>query len=203
MIKTLLFVCCLAMTAPSFSQELKPQPPAAIINISMVLKVSDKERVFDHLVQSATDLGGYFSYRSEQSLQIRLPVAEIALFKASAKKQGTLVDFNQSSQYKGNELLVFKQRLFAKNELLNSYVETLAQSSTTEGVLLIEEQVLQLTSAIEQLKRKILLMENQLKLATITIDLQFRDRSAPVSRSVSSFPWLNTMNLMDLLEDFR
>ena len=39
--------------------------------------------------------------------------------------------------------------------------------------------------------------------AEITVSFRFRDRAAPAATGTSSFPWLNTVNLTDLVEDFR
>ena len=85
---------------------------------------------------------------------------------------------------------------------MRKYLEVMSEAGTS-GVLRVEQEVNRLVGEIEQLKGSIRLMEHKLELAEVRISFQFRDRSAPVRDGRSSFPWLNTMNLIDLVEDFR
>ncbi len=177
--------------------------PSAAINIFIVLKVTNQDQVFDQLVAKAESLQGYFVRRTDKQLYLKVPVAAVDEIRLLSQTLGILVDYHKKSDYLGELLTQSKNRLSAKESVLKSYFSILERSEDSQGILLIEKEILNLTSQIESLKGKIQLLEHQLKMATLQIDLQFRDRSAPLSNANSPFPWLNTMNLQDLIEDFQ
>jgi hypothetical protein len=55
---------------------------------------------------------------------------------------------------------------------------------------------------IETLKGQLRHLQDRIALARVEVRFEYRDRSAPVPDGSSSFAWLNTMNLIDLLEEF-
>ena len=70
------------------------------------------------------------------------------------------------------------------------------------AVVEVEQQMTTLVEEIESLKGQLQLFEHQLQLADIVVSFQFRDRRPPVRDGSSSFKWLNTMNLVDLIWEF-
>jgi len=183
---------------------LASEPPKlTTINITMTLKVADKEAVFDELVQMNAQQGGYFSVRSDQRLSLRTPRTAIPQLKAQAERLGTLASYSQASEFRGFEASKLAQKIKAKEQIVARYFDIMEKSETTQGILAVEQEIIDLTAQIEQERFRLQQIQDSTALAQVDIYLQFRDRSAPRQQTDSPFPWLNEVNLIDLLEDFR
>ncbi|MFM7203690.1 MAG: DUF4349 domain-containing protein [Myxococcota bacterium] len=172
------------------------------ISASLILKVRLPDETAEQLIRKAEGINGYFTSRSNTDLVLKVPASEAKTFMEYAATLGVVAERNYQTQDVGYQLREARSRLAAREEVMRKYLEVMSEAGTS-GVLRVEQEVNRLVGEIEQLKGSIRLMEHKLELAEIRISFQFRDRSAPVRDGRSSFPWLNTMNLIDLVEDFR
>lgn len=172
------------------------------ISASLVLKVRVPDETAELLIQKAESLNGYFTTRSNSSVVLKVPATEAKGFMEYAATLGVVAERNYQTQDVGQQLREARSRLAAREEVMRKYLDVMGEAGTA-GVLRVEQEVTRLVGEIEQLKGSLRLMEHRLELAEIQVSFQFRDRSAPVRDGRSSFPWLNTMNLVDLVEDFR
>ena len=85
--------------------------------------------------------------------------------------------------------------------MLDRYFQVL-RGANDRAVVEIEAQMIGLVEEIEALKGAIRLLEHQMQYAELTVSFQFRDRRPPTRDGRSSFGWLNTMNLVDLVQEF-
>jgi hypothetical protein len=114
---------------------------------------------------------------------------------------GQVIDRQLSREDLGDELLRKNAVLKAKTEAQHQYLALLDQSDT-EGALSVEKELILLVAEIETLKGQLRHLQDRIALARVEVRFEYRDRSAPVPDGSSSFAWLNTMNLIDLLEEF-
>jgi hypothetical protein len=171
------------------------------IEVKVVVKVSDRARAADALVQSAARLDGYFTQKTGDGIVLRIPVSGLKPLLAEADQLGQVIDRQLSREDLGDELLRKNAILKAKTEAQHQYLALLDQADT-EGALSVEKELILLVAEIETLKGQLRHLQDRIALARVEVRFEYRDRSAPVPDGSSSFAWLNTMNLIDLLEEY-
>lgn len=172
------------------------------ITASMVIKVGQRDAAVDALIAEAQRLGGYFASLSTGAVSLRVPVDQIDEVIHFAVQQGLVVDRQFQSRELAAELGELRAKLATREKMLEQYFALLPQARA-DSVLTVEYEIVQLVSQIEVLKGRIRLLENQATWAQLDVSFQFRERMAPVRDGSSSFTWLNTLNLADLVESFR
>ncbi|MBI5062683.1 MAG: DUF4349 domain-containing protein [Desulfatitalea sp.] len=100
------------------------------------------------------------------------------------------------------EVLRKTAALKAKQKIQAQYLDLLAQAADVQASLTIEKELVQLTAEIETLQGSLRHLQHRLGFAEVQVLFEFEDRNAPAPTGVSSFAWLNTLNLTDLLEDY-
>ncbi len=179
----------------------KPRTEAVVVS-SLALKVSDREGVSNALVEKARSLGGYFKSLSTKSAEFRIPVENAGKFLEFAEKQGTIVERAYETTNTGFDLLRKEATLKSREEIREQYLGVLKKAKT-KTILVVEKEIAGQIKEIETLKGEIRCMKHRLRFAEIEIAFDFRERAAPAPDGKSSFPWLNTLNLPDLVEEFQ
>jgi hypothetical protein len=174
---------------------------SSAILTKVVIKVDDRAQAADNLVRIAGESGGYFIHKSRDTVNLRLPSANLTSFFTSMDQLGEVVSRKLQREDVGTELLQKNAALTAKIETQNQYLEIL-EKADTEGALYVEGELIQLVREIEELKGRIRHLQHRISFAAVEVAFDYRDRSIPPASGNSSFAWLNTMNLNELLEDF-
>ncbi len=125
----------------------------------------------------------------------------IETFMEFVPKLGEITDHSLKRYYLGEHLIEKESSLSGKMEVMAQYMKVLEEAET-EAILLVEKEIIHLMEAIEKLKGEIRYLKHCIRFAKINISFRFRDRTIPKNDGTSSFPWLNTMNLSDLIGDF-
>jgi len=175
--------------------------PRAAVRHSVTLAVSDREGVADALVARAEEAGGYFTLRDDESLALKVPVEKVEAVEQAAVAAGTVLDRERTTEDLGFQLDQSRAQLASKQDVLARFREVLRQAGS-EGVVAVEKEMMRVVAEIEALKGSIRLLEHRLRYAELSISFRFRDRSIRPAGSRSSFPWLNTVSLPALMEDF-
>jgi hypothetical protein len=81
--------------------------------------------------------------------------------------------------------------------------EAVLDEASVASVVAVERQITGVVAEIEQLEGRRRSLVHQAKYASIDLSLRYRDRQAPSRDGASSFAWLNTLNVADLVEDFE
>ncbi|MDH4319508.1 MAG: DUF4349 domain-containing protein [Desulfobulbaceae bacterium] len=195
-----IFILALLLLSLIRANQAFGDSQAAIV-AQLVLKVSDRDQAASLLIQRAEDLDGWFSRRSDEMVELKIPAANAESFIGFALEQGILADRSYSSTSYDNQLSLLSASLKSKESLLSDYLEVLKEARQA-SILAVEQEIVALTEQIEKIKGEIRYLAHNTEYARISITFQFRDRSAPTADGSSSFPWLNTMNLSDLVGDF-
>jgi hypothetical protein len=172
------------------------------IDAAVTLKVQKREAVADSLVAKAEELGGYYAKRTEESLVLKIPTEHAGTYLDFVSEQGLVAGRSESSYSLSQELANTEARLSAREELLDKYFEIL-EDAKSSAVVTVEQEVIRLISEIEGLKGSQRSLEHQAAYSELHVYFQFRDRSAPTRDGSSSFGWINSLNLVDLLHDFQ
>lgn len=175
---------------------------ALYITSNVTLKVLKKEQVADSLVLKAEELNGYYSSRTDYGLQLKIPVAQVEAYLDFVTEQGLIASRSFNSQSLSQGIADLSARLKTREELLQKYFSILEEAES-DHVIAVENEVIRLISEIESLKGQLHKQMHLAKYADIYIEFRFRDRRAPVSDGSSSFSWINTLNITDLLSAFQ
>jgi hypothetical protein len=204
-----LIPCLLALAAPTFAAELpevappvttpKPADPhETAIVASLVLAVTQKDATADALVAKARAHGGWFQARDPESVSLRLPVDQAEDLLTFAATQGKVLDRSFSRQDLSQELTDLRGRLEARQSVLKEYDSVLSHA-TSQSIVSVQSAILQVIGQMEAYQGRIKLLEDQGNYARVDISFQFLDRSAPARDGSSSFRWLNTLNVQDVM----
>ena len=167
----------------------------------VVVSVADRDRAAASVQAAAETAGGYFSEKSERGLTLKVPVEKADAVIALAERQGQRVERSLRRDDLSDEMLQKTAALKAKRNIQAQYLKLLAQADV-EAALTLEKELVQLTAEIETLQGGLRYLQHRLRFAEVHVLFEFEDRNAPAPTGVSSFGWLNTLNLTDLLEDF-
>lgn len=208
--KTLLVALVLAVAPPP---PPTPTPPAVAttptaiagenqIVASLTVKVPKRDLAMDAVIGKARELGGWFASMTGQQVVLRVPAARADELITFAASQGLVVSRSYQRTDLSAQLGDLRSRLKSRSDVLQRYFEVL-DSAHADAVVTVEQQITSLISEIEHLEGQIRQLEAQADFATVTVAWQFRERAAPRRDGSSSFAWLNTVNLADLIDGFR
>jgi hypothetical protein len=169
---------------------------------SVTVKVAQRDEAAAAIIDQARASGGWFSTLAADHITLRVPAAQVEPMMGFAAELGVLTERQISRSDYSHELSQARARLATREEMLEQYMEVL-EGASAKSVVTVEREVTRLVSEIEQLKGRIRYLEDQVNYGTVNVWFQFRDRAAPARDGSSSFAWLNSLNITDLLGEFR
>jgi len=168
----------------------------------LVLQVDDRAACLEAAIALARTRGGWFAELGTERVALRVPVAESQSLVEELREMGSLVERNFSSVNLAPEVIDVESRLKARREILARYEAVLAEASP-KAVVSVERQITGVVAEVEQLEGRLRVLKDRSETARIDVLLQFRERRAPTNDGSSSFVWLNSLNVSDLLHDFE
>ncbi|NOY26144.1 MAG: DUF4349 domain-containing protein [Oligoflexia bacterium] len=203
------FFSAVFLVSPAHADQPQDQPavqPAearpTMVVAGLTLRVDDRDAAADAAVDVAVQAGGWFSRYSPQAVTLRVPVDQVQPALAALRQLGELVDRSYQSDDLGETMLGLETRLAARRKMLQRYLAVLDNASP-KAVVSVQRQTSQLVSEIEGLEGQLRLLRDQAAYAAIDVSFRYRERQGPVRDGSSSFAWLNTLNLADLLDDME
>lgn len=192
-----------ADSAPSTAPvTAAPVSQNTAITASLVLSVDDRAAALDEAIALARSQGGWFAELSTTRVALRVPVAEARGTVESLRGLGDLVQRNFGSADLSPEVVDLESRLKARREVLARYESVLSEASP-KSVVSVERQITRVVAEIEQLEGRLRVLADRSAFARIDVSLRFRERRAPSRDGSSSFAWLNTLNVSEVLRDFE
>ncbi|MBN1959484.1 MAG: DUF4349 domain-containing protein [Deltaproteobacteria bacterium] len=180
----------------------KASAPKVTVSTSLVLKVTDRTQAADDLIKRNEELGGYFSQRQNDYVVLRVPHHALAKVIAMAESLGKVIQKTYNSTDVTFDIEEKRTLVASREAVLARYFKVL-DGASLNAIVSIEHEMTQLIADIEQLRGSLNLIEHHVAFADLTVNFQFRERQPPIRDGSSSFAWLNTVNLIDLIEDFR
>lgn len=188
--------------APAEAASDDPVLQGSAITASLVVRVDDKKAAADAVVERAQALGGWFSRLEPESVEVRVPTARTDDLLAHVETLGALVQRDFQRQDHSEELATLDARIEGRTKILDRYREVLDEAQAG-SVVSVERQITAAVSDLERLQGRRRFLIDRLTYSRVTVSFQFRDRRAPTRDGQSSFAWLNTMNVSDLVQDIR
>lgn len=172
------------------------------VQASVVVKVYQPEAAAESLIDEATKQKGYFSSLSNESITFRIPTPAVEGFLAEVAEEGQVIERSMDASDLSASLAQMRARLKTREQLLDRYFAVLAEANP-DAVVSVEREITRLVAEIENLRGNIRYQENLARYAEVRVSFQYQQREAPAADGSSSFAWLNTLNLSDLLYYFR
>lgn len=180
---------------PVHAQEAA-QP--ARVNASLVVAVSKRDAAADALVAFADEVGGWFASRTDEGLSLRVPVQAVDAVLERATEEGKVLARSIQRDDLGQELADLEGRLSAREDVLDEYFKLLSQAGP-KAIVTVERQIVLAIDEIERIKGRLQLLQDQAQYGRVDIDFRFRDRGAPARDGNSSWAWINTLNVQDVI----
>jgi Domain of unknown function (DUF4349) len=191
---------CLSVAQPK-ADSAAARPGGLELTFSAVMQVEEPAKASDRMVARTEAMGGFFFRRSQEGLELRLPMVKADAWIDSLAGDGLVVDRNLQTRSLDGEWVEQTSRLKAKQASLNDYYAMLKVSGDST-IFIIQNAITQLQGEIEQTTQEIQKLEDRMRFARISVSFRFPDRTAPLASGVSRFDWLNGLDLRNLLERF-
>jgi hypothetical protein len=173
--------------------EAPPRPRTAV-TASLVLQVSQPVAAADALVAEARALGGWFQVRTQDRVELRVPVEKIDALIAKATASGKVADRGLQRVDLTRDVENARARLAAREQVLGRYYEVLEQAGP-KNIFAVERQIVDAIQRIETIQGQLRVLEDRADYARLDVAFRFRDRAAPKPDGTSSFAWLNTLDV--------
>lgn len=177
-------------------------PGDAHVSASLVLHVTDREAAAEQVVAMGEAAGGWFSEIRPDLVALKVPRAQVRQVARGLEALGDVADRGFERTDLGPRLGDLRSQLASRESVLDQYLAVLATASP-KSVVSVEREVTRLVSEIESIKGQLAGLEHRSAYADLVVSFRFRERRAPNRGSASSFGWINTLNVADLLEDFE
>ncbi|MCK4515012.1 MAG: DUF4349 domain-containing protein [Spirochaetaceae bacterium] len=183
------------------AEESTPRETLAI-SVTFQLIASDSEMTGRSIAEWADAVGGYFTFRSEQQVLIRIPPRRVPELRKYIEDLGdTVVSYNPSA-------LDYREEMARNNAAINSRTEALDRiliyldEADVTATLSFERELRSLLQEIEYYTGRSRRIRNEVAFASATINLSSRQRTIPEQRP-STFEWINTVDLYRFLREAR
>lgn len=172
------------------------------VQASLTLRVDDRGAASETAVELAEEAGGWFSSLSGEHVALRVPVADVEGVLESLREVGDVVERTYGASDLSDEVIDLEGRLAARRTGLDQYLEVL-ETARPEAVVAVESEVARLIAEIEQIEGRLRVLRDRADYAQVDVSFRYRERRAPLRDGSSSFAWLNSLNVQDLLDDFE
>lgn len=179
-------------------KEAAAVDPYTAVSASLVVKVGKPDEATDALVAAADELGGWFQSRTRDQVALRVPVAQVEALLERAEALGKVTDRATAREDLTLATVDARSKLEVREEVLDRYYEVL-ETADPSSVVGVERQIVSAIEQIERLQGRIRVLEDRAAYARVDVAFRFRDRRAPTRDGSSNFPWLNTLNVVDVL----
>jgi hypothetical protein len=192
--------------APTAPAPLSPpdsagRPPGVAIVFSCVLQVEESGLAAKTLIARAESLGGWFTRRAKDEVQLRIPAPRADSFIAGLAAIGVPMDRNLSTESLESRRGELSSRLKARRAMLQDYYAMLKASSDST-VFTIQTEIVDLQTEIERTAGEIGKLEERMAFAEVTVRFRFFERGAPLTTGQSRFLWLNRLDLPTLMRRY-
>ncbi len=174
----------------------EPQPTR--VTAVVTVAVAQRDAAADALVEGAEELGGWFQSRTDDGVELRVPTDNVDAILDRAAAQGKVLARSVERSDVGQEIADLAGRLEARKEVLDEYFRLL-RSAGSKAIVTVERQIVRAIDEIERLEGRLRLLNDQAAYGRVSVDFRFRDRGAPARDGESSWAWINTLNVQDVI----
>lgn len=182
------------------SSELAADLLATRIDARVV--VGDRAQTAEAIVRWAESSGGYFTLRSFDRLELRVPDGVADSFRAILDEVALgVLAFNPEAQDLRRELSRIEAGITSRRESLER-IFTFLETADVSATLAFEKELSALLAELESLVGRRRVAEHRVAHTYITVILSSRQQDIPTTIP-SSFDWINELGLYRFLAEVR
>lgn len=184
------------------SETTQPLPKQLLLiyRAHLVLAVFETRATLDKIELLTRQLGGYLVSRSDDVIEVRVPVAKFEQALKDAAGLGDELSRQVTAEDVSDQYRDLKIRLRNAEAVRERLAALLARATNVKEALLVEEQLGRVTTTIEQIKGKLEVLNELIAFSTITVSLQPQASHEQLKPRVAlPFPWLRELGLSNLL----
>ena len=169
-------------------------------SVTISALVADSEAAADDVALWIENTGNYFLYKGMDQLTVRCPVERIEELRrhidvVSEELYGYTVNAQDTRQL----ILQLESGIRAREEILGRNLDFLDKADVN-GTLAIEKEVTLLLTELDSLKGRLNLANVNRRFAFVQVNLSFLTPTIHED-TYSSFPWLNTLDFFQFMEE--
>jgi len=162
--------------------------------------VTDPEHSADLIIEWVEDEGGYYTYKSQEIVVLRVPAERTAVLRGYLEQiSEAVVEVSVQSRDLREQIVTLQSRIKSGEEVLRRNLQYLDRADV-EGTLAIETEIRSLLSEIESFKGSLRKLETDRRYAYFEVVLSFQEQTLPQDIP-SSFEWINTIDFYYFAEE--
>jgi hypothetical protein len=146
----------------------------------------------------AREHDGYLSAKKDREIIIRVPRAQFEAAVSQVDKVGDVLHRDIAALDVTDEHVDLEIRIKNARAMQKHLTDLLARANVKEA-LEIEKELGRITEELERLEGRLKLMNDKIAFSTIAVQFEARGQALTTQRVRLPFPWLNTLNLPNLL----
>lgn len=191
-----------AVSPPAAAEASAPPPGPTAIQAGLVLQVDDRAAALATAVSLARAEQGWFARLSDDAVTLRVPVAEAPVLVDRLDDLGVVVERSFSREDLGPTRVDLTSRIAAREAVLARYFAVLTTAGP-DAVVSVEREITRAVSELEGLQGRLRVLDDRANFAVIEVGFRYRDRTPPRRSGDSPFPFLESLNVAELLADFE
>lgn len=184
----------------------RPSPATAgrkmIYTARFGLLVPAIEDAVARLLRQVEESGGYLKERDDGTVVCKVPVARFFPLLDRVRELGVVVSEALDAKDVTREMQDLEIRLDNARRSRTRLLALLERATVVEDILKIENELRRLTEEIEQMEGALRLMTHQVEFSTLTVRFTSNAPEVRTRRGESRFPWVRTIGVERVLEDF-
>ncbi|MEZ4236334.1 MAG: DUF4349 domain-containing protein [Myxococcota bacterium] len=178
-------------------------PQRTEVVATVLVSVPDRDVAGDAIVADAEARGGWFAERTPDTVVTRIPVEAVEAHLEAVAAQGRVLGRTLERTDVSRDLATLGDRIGSRREVLARYDREGATASSLGAVISVQQRVDATIGEIEQLRGQEQVLADRAGYARVEVAFRFRDRSGPVVRTTSPFPWVGALSLPGLVAAVR
>jgi hypothetical protein len=168
--------------------------------VQTTVLVTDPDAASELIGSWAEENGGYYTYKSTESVRLRVPWQRIpALRELIDSISDRVVEYSENAQDLREEIGRLQAGIASREEVLGRNL-TLLDRADVSGTLAIEQEVIRLIAEIERLKGRLRKLDTDRTFSAAVVSFRFLEPELP-QNVPSSFPWINTVDFYRFMEE--
>ncbi len=171
------------------------------LSVQAGLMVFNRQETADKLALWAEENGGYFTWKSDESVRLRVPDKAVDNLRDYLTGiSDALLSYERSTIDLREDIIRSRSALEAKEEILAKNL-ALLESSNVQGTLALEREIRRLMQNIDFNRGMLRKMEHDAQMAMLDIYLSFNQQTVAQDRP-SRFSWINSVDFYFFIDSY-
>lgn len=195
--RIILAVC--AILAPPVATPLLAAGEYTAYDLKTTVLVADPETAADRIIEWVEENGGYFTFRSSDTVVLRVPSQRMGGLRSLLNGLSeAVIDVSIRSQDLREKLLLLRSRITSSEDVLERNLALLDRADV-KGTLLIEREIKSLLYEIEGYKGTLRKLETDRRFIHAEVSMSFKEQTLPQDLP-TSFDWMNGLDFYRFVE---